>query len=85
MFLCSTVQLGHVVLMLLYGHCCSPVFKTGNNSPLERYKRRPECSHENRMIDPRLSEPNDYKIYVRLDGPSFNELFMMALEMLLKP
>ena len=36
MFLCSTVQLGHVVLMLLYGHCCSPVFKTGNNSPLEQ-------------------------------------------------
>jgi hypothetical protein len=59
--------------------------ETIRRSSKERYKRRPECSHENRMIDPRLSEPNDYKIYVRLDGPSFNELFMMALEMLLKP
>jgi hypothetical protein len=42
----------------------------------ELYKRRPQHTHthENLVRHLRLSEPNDYKMFLRLDVLSFNEL-----------
>lgn len=43
----------------------------------EWYRRRTEYTHENLLNDLRLSEPNDFRDILRLDGPLFGELLKM--------
>lgn len=41
------------------------------------FKKRDEYTHENLLNDLRLSEPGDFKNFLRLDGRSFDELLKM--------
>jgi hypothetical protein len=44
----------------------------------EWYKKRNKYTHENLLSDLRLSEPNDFRNFLRLDGSSFDELLKMV-------
>lgn len=44
----------------------------------EWYKKRSEYTHERLLNELRLSEPNDFQNFLRLDGESFDELLKMV-------
>ncbi|KDR17575.1 hypothetical protein L798_08485 [Zootermopsis nevadensis] len=43
----------------------------------EWFKKRDEYTHENLLNDLRVSEPGDFRNFLRLDGESFDELLRM--------
>ena len=65
-----------------YGQCYSPLFKKENeNLFLDQGMVQMKTTihtHTEHMTDLRLSEPNYYKIFLRLDGLSFAELLAIV-------
>ena len=55
---------------VLCGHCFSPALKKGNKSPPDQ--RMVQMTTTIHTKDLMLSEPNDYKITLRFDGPPFD-------------
>jgi hypothetical protein len=55
------------------GYCCSPVFKKENSAPDQRMVQTKTTLHTQKSYDLGLSEGNDCKLCLRLDGLSFYE------------
>ena len=44
----------------------------------EWFKKREEYPHENLLNDLRITEVEDYRLFLRVDVPAFEELLAMA-------